>query len=54
MGNGRARKPSGPDEALTAQPGHQLVGVLRLRIGAPEADAIEASDRLLYIRHAGH
>jgi len=24
-----------------------------LRIGAPEADAIEATDRLLYIRNAG-
>jgi len=35
-----------------------VLGVVRdghlLRIGAPEADAIEASDRLLYIRHAGH
>lgn len=34
-----------------------VLGVVRdghlLRIGAPEADAIEASDRLLYIRHAG-
>ena len=25
-----------------------------LRIGAPEADAIEATDRLLYIRNTGH
>ena len=25
-----------------------------LRIGAPEVDAIEATDRLLYIRNAGH
>ena len=35
-----------------------VLGVVRdghlLRIGAPEADAIEASDRLLYIRNAGH
>ena len=35
-----------------------VLGVVRdghlLRIGAPEVDAIEASDRLLYIRHAGH
>ncbi|OBH01140.1 MULTISPECIES: TrkA family potassium uptake protein [unclassified Mycobacterium] len=30
MGNGRARKLSGLDETLTAQPGHQLVGVLRI------------------------
>ena len=30
MGNGRSRKLSGLDEALTAQPGHQLVGVLRI------------------------
>lgn len=35
-----------------------VLGVVRdgqlLRIGAPEADAIEASDRLLYIRNVGH
>ncbi|OBF20143.1 potassium transporter Kef [Mycobacterium kubicae] len=35
-----------------------VLGVVRdgqlLRIGAPEVDAIEASDRLLYIRSAGH
>jgi len=35
-----------------------VLGVVRdghlLRIGAPEADAIEATDRLLYIRNAGH
>lgn len=35
-----------------------VLGVVRdghlLRIGAPEVDAIEASDRLLYVRHAGH
>jgi voltage-gated potassium channel len=35
-----------------------VLGVVRdghlLRIGAPEADAIEATDRLLYIRDAGH
>jgi voltage-gated potassium channel len=35
-----------------------VLGVVRdghlLRIGAPEVDAIEASDRLLYIRNAGH
>jgi voltage-gated potassium channel len=35
-----------------------VLGVVRdghlLRIGAPEADAIEASDRLLYIRNTGH
>ena len=35
-----------------------VLGVVRdghlLRIGAPEVDAIEATDRLLYIRHAGH
>ncbi|MCW2660069.1 MAG: ion channel rane protein [Mycobacterium sp.] len=35
-----------------------VLGVVRgghlLRIGAPEVDAIEANDRLLYIRHAGH
>lgn len=35
-----------------------VLGVVRngrlLRIGAPEVDAIEASDRLLYIRQAGH
>jgi voltage-gated potassium channel len=34
-----------------------VLGVVRdgnlLRIGAPEVDAIEATDRLLYIRHAG-
>ena len=34
-----------------------VIGVVRdghlLRIGAPEVDAIEATDRLLYIRHAG-
>jgi voltage-gated potassium channel len=33
-----------------------VLGVVRdgqlLRIGAPEVDAIEASDRLLYVRHA--
>jgi voltage-gated potassium channel len=35
-----------------------VLGVVRdgrlLRIGAPEVDAIEASDRLLYIRNTGH
>ena len=35
-----------------------VLGVMRdghlLRIGAPEVDAIEAGDRLLYIRHVGH
>ncbi|OBJ51132.1 TrkA family potassium uptake protein [Mycobacterium sp. 1423905.2] len=35
-----------------------VLGVVRdgqlLRIGAPEVDAVEASDRLLYIRSAGH
>jgi voltage-gated potassium channel len=35
-----------------------VLGVVRdghlLRIGAPEVDAIEASDRLLYIRHVSH
>ncbi len=35
-----------------------VLGVVRdghlLRIGAPEVDAVEANDRLLYIRHAGH
>jgi voltage-gated potassium channel len=35
-----------------------VLGVVRdghlLRIGAPEVDAIEATDRLLYIRQAGH
>jgi voltage-gated potassium channel len=35
-----------------------VLGVVRnghlLRIGAPEVDAIEASDRLLYIRNSGH
>ena len=35
-----------------------VLGVVRdghlLRIGAPEADAIEATDRLLYIRDVGH
>jgi voltage-gated potassium channel len=35
-----------------------VIGVVRdgrlLRIGAPEVDAIEASDRLLYLRTAGH
>ena len=35
----------------------EAIGVVRdghlLRIGAPEVDAIEATDRLLYIRHAG-
>ena len=35
-----------------------VLGVVRdghlLRIGAPEVDAIEATDRLLYIRNAGH
>lgn len=35
-----------------------VLGVVRdgnlLRIGAPEVDAIEANDRLLYIRNAGH
>jgi voltage-gated potassium channel len=35
-----------------------VLGVVRdgrlLRIGAPEADAIEATDRLLYIRNTGH
>jgi voltage-gated potassium channel len=35
-----------------------VLGVVRdghlMRIGAPEADAIEATDRLLYIRNAGH
>lgn len=35
-----------------------VLGVVRdghlLRIGAPEVDAIEASDRLLYVRHAAH
>ncbi|MBW0017638.1 MAG: potassium channel family protein [Mycobacterium sp.] len=35
-----------------------VLGVVRdgrlLRVGAPEVDAIEASDRLLYIRDAGH
>jgi len=35
-----------------------VLGVVRdghlLRIDAPEVDAIEATDRLLYIRHAGH
>jgi voltage-gated potassium channel len=35
-----------------------VLGVVRdghlLRIGAPEVDAIEPTDRLLYIRHAGH
>ncbi|CPB24893.1 cation transporter [Mycobacterium tuberculosis] len=34
-----------------------VLGVVRdgqlLRIGAPEVDAIEASDRLLYIRQVG-
>jgi voltage-gated potassium channel len=38
---------------------HDIVlGVVRdgrlLRVDAPEVDAIEASDRLLYIRHLGH
>jgi voltage-gated potassium channel len=35
-----------------------VLGVVRdgklLRLGAPEADAIEATDRLLYIRNTGH
>ena len=35
-----------------------VLGVVRdghlLRIGAPEVDAVEATDRLLYIRNAGH
>ncbi|MCV7426732.1 potassium channel family protein [Mycobacterium montefiorense] len=35
-----------------------VLGVVRdghlVRIGAPEVDAIEATDRLLYIKHAGH
>jgi voltage-gated potassium channel len=35
-----------------------VLGVVRdgqlLRIGAPEVDAVEANDRLLYIRNAGH
>jgi voltage-gated potassium channel len=35
-----------------------VLGVVRdghlMRIGAPEVDAIEATDRLLYIRNAGH
>lgn len=35
-----------------------VLGVVRdghlLRIGAPEVDAIEANDRLLYVRDAGH
>lgn len=35
-----------------------VLGVVRdgylIRIGAPEVDAIEATDRLLYIRDAGH
>lgn len=35
-----------------------VLGVVRdgrlLRIDAPEVDAVEASDRLLYIRHGGH
>jgi voltage-gated potassium channel len=39
------------------RPSGLVLGVVRdghlLRIGAPEVDAIEASDRLLYIRHAG-
>ncbi len=30
MGNGRSRRRSGLDETLAAQPGHQLVGVLRI------------------------
>jgi voltage-gated potassium channel len=38
--------------------GDIVLGVVRdgqlLRIGAPEADAIEATDRLLYIRNTGH
>ena len=44
---------SGLDQTLTTQPGVVRDGHL-LRIGAPEVDAIEATDRLLYIRHAGH
>jgi hypothetical protein len=43
---------SGLDQTLTTQPGVVRDGHL-LRIGAPEVDAIEATDRLLYIRHAG-
>jgi voltage-gated potassium channel len=39
------------------RPSGLVLGVVRdrhlLRIGAPEVDAIEAADRLLYIRHAG-
>jgi voltage-gated potassium channel len=35
-----------------------VLGVVRdghlLRIGAPEVDAVEANDRLLYVRNAGH
>lgn len=35
-----------------------VLGVVRdgqlLRIGAPEVDAIEATDRLLYIKNTGH
>ncbi|OBG74272.1 MULTISPECIES: TrkA family potassium uptake protein [unclassified Mycobacterium] len=35
-----------------------VLGVMRdgrlLRIGAPEVDAVEATDRLLYLRNAGH
>jgi voltage-gated potassium channel len=35
-----------------------VLGVVRdghlLRIGSPEVDAIEATDRLLYVRNAGH
>jgi hypothetical protein len=56
-------------ETLTAQPPYALVGVVRvpeldivlgvvregrlLRVDAPEADAIEAGDRLLYVRNTG-
>ena len=47
------------DETLTAQPPYALVGVVRvpggwlLRVDAPEADALEAHDRLLYVRNTG-
>jgi voltage-gated potassium channel len=55
VGSARSRKPSG------GSPRHLrdiVLGVVRdghlPRIGAPEVDAIEATDRLLYIRNAGH
>ena len=45
-----------PIRQLQPEAGHQCrvaAGHL-LRIGAPEVDAIEANDRLLYIRNADH